>query len=247
MVEYRAAAKAEESGLMVDRQWFVVRYSHSLSPALNSEPMTGHDPSPSIGVVILAAGASLRMGKPKLLLPWGTTSILGHLIRQWDTARAKQITVVCAAAGEGILAELDRLGFSPVNRIFNLAPQRGMFSSIRCAAEWNGWHPEITHLAIVLGDQPHLRNETLRVLVDFVAAHPDTVCQPGRQGRRRHPVLMPRGVFDRLRACAAGNLKEFLQNEIVATCELEDPGLDLDIDRPEDYEKALQLSAGNGL
>ena len=209
--------------------------------------LTAHDTSPGIGVVILAAGASSRMGKPKLLLPWGTTSILGHLIRQWDTAGAKQITLVCADGDESILAELDRLGFSTANRIFNLAPQRGMFSSIRCAAEWNGWRPEITHLAIVLGDQPHLRNETLRMLVDFVAAHPDTICQPGLNGRRRHPVLMPRGVFDRLRVCAAGNLKEFLQNDIVATCELDDPGLDLDIDRPEDYEKALELSAGNEL
>lgn len=212
-----------------------------------TELLTDHDTSPDIGVVILAAGASSRMGKPKLLLPWGTTSILGHLIRQWETARAKQITVVCAAGDEGILAELDRLGFSPANRIFNPAPERGMFSSIRCAAEWDGWHTEVTHLAIVLGDQPHLRNETLRVLVDFVAAHPDAVCQPSRQGRRRHPVLMPRGVFDRLRVATDGNLKEFLQNEIVATCELEDSGLDLDIDRPEDYEKALQLSTGNKL
>lgn len=194
-----------------------------------------------LGVVLLAAGASSRMGKPKLLLPWETTSILGHLIRQWDTARGQQITVVCAAGDEGILAELDRLDFSPANRILNVAPKRGMFSSIRCAAEWNGWHPEITHVAIVLGDQPQLRNETLRVLVDFVAAHLDTICQPSRQGRHRHPVLMPRGSFGRLRGFTAGNLKEFLQNELVATCELEDPGLDLDIDRPEDYEKALQL------
>jgi len=207
--------------------------------------MVGHDTFPSIGVVILAAGASSRMGKPKLLLPWGTTSILGHLIRQWEAARAKQIAVVCAVGDDGILAELDWLGFPPANRVYNPEPERGMFSSIRCAVEWNGWHPEITHLAIVLGDQPHLRNATLRVLVDFVAAHPDTVCQPSRQGRRRHPVLMPRGVSGRLRASPAGNLKEFLQNEMVATCELEDPGLDLDIDRPEDYEKALQLRAGN--
>ena len=206
-----------------------------------TELLTGHNTSPGVGVVILAAGASSRMGKPKLLLPWGTTSILGHLIRQWQTARSRQITVVCAAGDEGILAELDRLDFSRANRIVNPWPQRGMFSSIRCAAEWNGWKPEITHVAIVLGDQPQLRNETLHALVDFVAAHPNTVCQPGRQGRRRHPVLMPRGVFDRLRATEAANLKEFLQNETVATCGLEDPGLDLDIDRPEDYEKALQL------
>jgi molybdenum cofactor cytidylyltransferase len=207
--------------------------------------MTAHDTSPSIGVVILAAGGSSRMGKPKLLLPWGRTSILGHLIRQWDAARAKQISVVCAVRDEGIVAELDRLSFPSANRIFNPAAQHGMFSSIRCAAEWNGWYPEITHLAIVLGDQPHLRNETLRLLVDFVAAHPDTICQPGLKGRRRHPVFMPRCVFDRLRVSAAANLKEFLLNEIVAMCELDDPGLDLDIDRPEDYEKALELGAGN--
>ncbi|HKS35968.1 MAG TPA: nucleotidyltransferase family protein [Verrucomicrobiae bacterium] len=198
-----------------------------------------------IGVVILAAGASSRMGKPKLLLPWGTTSILGHLIRQWEAARAKQITVVCAPGNSTIAEELDRIGFPTANRVYNPNPERGMFSSIRCAAEWNGWQPEITHVGIVLGDQPHLRDETLRVLIEFVAAHPDTVCQPSREGRRRHPVLMPRGVFDRLRASSAGNLKEFLHNEIVSTCELEDPGIDLDIDRPEDYEKALQLSAGN--
>lgn len=207
--------------------------------------MTGHDMSPGIGVVILAAGASSRMGKPKLLLPWGMTSILGHLIRQWEAARAKQITVVCAAGNTGIAGELDRIGFPIANRVYNPAPERGMFSSIRCAVEWDGWQPEITHLAIVLGDQPHLRHETLRALVDFSAAHPDTVCQPSRQGRRRHPVFMPRGVFDRLRSSSAGNLKEFLQNERVATCELEDPALDLDIDRPEDYDKALQLGGGN--
>jgi len=207
--------------------------------------MTGHDTSPGIGAVILAAGASSRMGRPKLLLPWGTTSILGHLIRQWNTARAQQIAVVCALGDTAIAEELDRTGFPATDRVYNPAPERGMFSSIRCAAGWNGWHRGITHVAIVLGDQPHLRNETLRALVDFVGAHPDTVCQPSRQGRRRHPVLMPCGIFDRLRACAAGNLKEFLQNEMVATCESEDPGLDLDIDRPEDYEKALQLRAGN--
>ena len=37
------------------------------------------------GVIILAAGASSRMGRPKMLLPWGATSVLGHLIGQWQT------------------------------------------------------------------------------------------------------------------------------------------------------------------
>ncbi|HRY59690.1 MAG: NTP transferase domain-containing protein [Verrucomicrobia bacterium] len=44
--------------------------------------------TPALGVVLLAAGRSARMGKPKLLLPWGDTSVLGHLIRQWQSLGA---------------------------------------------------------------------------------------------------------------------------------------------------------------
>jgi molybdenum cofactor cytidylyltransferase len=45
----------------------------------------------ALGAVILAAGRSTRMGQPKLLLPWGKTSVLGHLIGQWQSAGAGQI------------------------------------------------------------------------------------------------------------------------------------------------------------
>jgi molybdenum cofactor cytidylyltransferase len=197
----------------------------------------------SLGVVILAAGASSRMGKPKLLLPWGETSILGHLIRQWQTERAKQTAVVCAAGTGALAAELDRLGFPMANRIYNPSPERGMFSSIQCAANWPGWDSRLTHWAIVLGDQPHLQQETLGALLDFAAQHPASVCQPGRGGRARHPILVPRHVFERLKDSGAETLKQFLQGLTVerALSELEDPGLDFDIDQPADYERAVQL------
>ncbi len=92
----------------------------------------------AVGVIILAAGRSARMGRPKLLLPWGGTSVLGHLIRQWRALDAKQIAVVCARDDGAMQAELDRLGFAEENRICNPAPERGMFSSIQCAAQWPG-------------------------------------------------------------------------------------------------------------
>ena len=56
----------------------------------------------SVGVVILAAGRSARMGRPKLLLPWGETSVLGHLIKQWQALGARQIAVVCAPGDQAI-------------------------------------------------------------------------------------------------------------------------------------------------
>jgi molybdenum cofactor cytidylyltransferase len=195
------------------------------------------------GVIILAAGRSARMGKPKLLLPWGKTSVLGHLIEVWRGLHAKQIAVVCATGDLAIQAEMDRLGFPAQDRIINLNPQRGMFSSVQCAAQWPGWQAGLTHWAIVLGDQPHLRPQTLRQVLDFSAAQPTRVCQPARRGHGRHPVLMPKTLFQQLAVSKAATLKDFLAGpgRRVALCELDDPGLDLDIDRPEDYEAAREL------
>jgi len=197
----------------------------------------------AVGVVILAAGRSARMGKPKLLLPWGTTSVLGHLIEEWRGLHAKQIAVVCATGDLAIQAEMDRLGYPAQDRIINPNPERGMFSSIQCAAQWPGWQAALTHWAIVLGDQPHLRRQTLRRVLDFSAAQPCRVCQPARQGHGRHPVVLPKAVFQQVAATTAATLKKFLAAESaqVALCELDDPGLDLDIDRPEDYVAARKL------
>jgi len=203
--------------------------------------MTAKQKSYSLGVVILAAGRSSRMGQPKLLLPWGESSILGHLIHQWQLLGAKQITVVCGPNDRGIQTELTRLNFPQASRIVNPNPECGMFSSIQCAAGWHGWQQALTHWAIVLGDQPHLRLETLRAIIDFSTGHPDKVCQPRKDGHRYHPVVLPRKVFEQLRSSSAANLKEFLASCETAYCEMTDAGLELDIDRPEDYQKALEV------
>jgi len=207
------------------------------------------EPAFSVGVVILAAGRSARMGKPKLLLPWRGTSVLGHLLGQWQALGAKQIAVVCAPGQQAIQAELDRLGVPADHRIYNPTPERGMFSSIQCAARWAGWQAAITHWAIVLGDQPHLQPQTLRRALDFSAAQPARVCQPARRGQGRHPVLLPKALFRQLAGSTAATLKEFLAAKAgeVALCEVDDPGLEVDIDRPEDYDQAVELAAKRGV
>lgn len=183
------------------------------------------------------------MGAPKLLLPWGNTSILGHLVWLWNRLQASQIAVVLAENDTTVSGELDRLSFPSSNRIINPNPERGMFSSVVCAATWEGWLLEITHWAIVLGDQPHLRPATLRALLDFSAAHPEHICQPSYAARPRHPVILPTSFFSRLRQTDSENLKRFLEanSSHRLFCEIDDPGLDLDIDLPADHKKALRL------
>jgi molybdenum cofactor cytidylyltransferase len=195
-----------------------------------------------IGVALLAAGRSTRMGRPKLLLPWGRTSVLGQLLLHWEEEGARQVAVILAAGDAAIVEELHRLKFNAQNCITNPKPERGMFSSIQCAARWCGWKPELTHWVIALGDQPHLRSRTLRAVLDLARAEPEKVCQPGFEGRARHPVLLPKSIFLRLKKSKAATLKKFLSRFPLATCEVNDPGLALDIDYPEDYQRALRLA-----
>jgi len=206
---------------------------------MNTLKSTAH----AVGAVILAAGRSARMGRPKLLLPWGGTSVLGHQIQVWQQLGDSQVAVVCALGDAAIGAELDRLSFPKDARIFNPEPERGMFSSIRCAAKWSGWRANLARLAIVLGDQPQVRPEALRALVEFSAGLADQVCQPRAFGRLRHPVILPKAVFARLCDSTATSLKQFLQSGLVevVACDTADPGLAFDLDTPSDYQRALEL------
>src|ERR1035438_3730535 len=73
--------------------------------------------APQLGVIILGAGASSRMGRPKLLLPWRDTTVIGEIVRQWRELGTAQIAVVHRPNDAPFAAELDRLNFPRANRI----------------------------------------------------------------------------------------------------------------------------------
>ena len=206
----------------------------------SSSRLTLH--SSRLGVVILGAGASARMGKPKLLLPWRGTTVIGEILSQWRELGAAQIGIVLRPNDAALAAELDRLNFSEAERIENPQPERGMFSSIVCAANWSGWRKDISRYAIVLGDQPHLRVETLRELINFHAQNADAICQPLAGGKLAHPAILPSPAWVELKSSGAATLKDFLKLAAAprVQCPVNDSGLLLDMDTPEDY-KRLQL------
>jgi molybdenum cofactor cytidylyltransferase len=198
---------------------------------------------PTLGVVILGAGASARMGRPKLLLPWRNKTVIGEILRQWRELGAGQIAVVHRPNDTLLAAELEVLDFPANDRIENPQPERGMFSSIVCAANWPGWRKEISSWAIALGDQPHLRTETLRAVLDYAARNADAICQPEFDGHTRHPVILPWAALAELKGSRAASLKDFLQQVPMprVQCSMADAGLLLDMDTPEDY-KQLKVS-----
>jgi molybdenum cofactor cytidylyltransferase len=198
------------------------------------------------GVAILAAGKSERMGSPKMLLPWGESTVLGQLVQTWRSLNAAQIAVVHAANDSQLWIELNRLGIAPADRIANPNRDSGMFGSIRGAAGWSGWKRSLSHVVLALGDQPHLPTGMLRSLLAFAEAEPTAICQPSHFGRPKHPLVLPRELFQRLADAPGATMRDFLaaHSDSVRTVEFHEAALDVDLDRPEDYERALRDWSG---
>lgn len=196
-------------------------------------------------VVVLAAGASTRMGSPKMLLPWGERTILGHIVHVWRQLGAARIAVVTNDADPTMKKELHKLQFQIAESIAHPGASEGMFSSILCAARWNGWQEnKLSHWVIALGDQPHLPVRTLRALLSFAKKNRDRICQPALDHRPRHPVILPRAAWTRLRGSSVtSTLRDFLAEHRgqISLMKSDDPALALDIDTPAEYARALAL------
>jgi molybdenum cofactor cytidylyltransferase len=202
------------------------------SRVLNEAPV-------AFGVVILAAGASTRMGARKLLLPWGEKTILTHLLDQWRSTGAAQIAPVIDPSDQPLRKALAHAGFSPSDWIENRSPQLGMFSSLQEASRWTGWLSTLTHWIISLGDQPHIQISTLRLLLDAARKNPARICQPALNGHTAHPIILPAGNFRELAQNNVPDLRTYIQSRETFRLRVpvKDAGVSGDLDTPEDYAR----------
>jgi len=115
-----------------------------------------------IAAVILAAGESTRMGEPKQLLPWKSTSLLNHCIDEVVKANVHQTVVVLGAYHEKIQATINQ---PKVQLIINDNWEQGMSSSIAIATH-QLQNKDIDGLLIVLADQPFVNTYYLNTLLE---------------------------------------------------------------------------------
>ena len=193
----------------------------------------------AFGVVILAAGASTRMGTCKLLLPWGEKTILTHLLDQWRSTGAAQIAPVIDPSNQPLRKALAHAGFSPSDWIENESPQLGMFSSLQEASRWTGWLSTLTHWIISLGDQPHIQISTLRLLLDAARKNPMRICQPALHGHTAHPIILPASNFRELAQNDVPDLRTYIRRQEASRLRVavEDAGVSGDLDTSQDYAR----------
>ena len=143
--------------------------------------------------LVLAAGGSRRLGQPKQLLPYGDTTLLGHVL---DLARACAFDqLVCVVGGSaGPVRETVDLGGAEV--VENLAFGSGCSSSI--AAALDVVDPACDVLVLLLGDQPGVTPATVAALVAGRGDAPLAACRYA--DGRGHPLAFARSTFPELRA-----------------------------------------------
>jgi len=192
---------------------------------------------PRVGAVILAAGKSARMGEAKQLLRLGTGTVLGRTLENVCAASLDEVVIVLGASAEAIREQLAG-ALAGVRVAVNPEYETGMASSLRTGLA--ALSSDIDAALIVLGDQPFVRPETLDRIVEEYRRTQAQILIPIHEGARGNPVLLDRSLFAEARAlegdvgCRAIFGKH--PDEIVYV-EVNDPGVLMDIDSREDYER----------
>lgn len=191
-----------------------------------------------IAAIILAAGESKRMGRPKMLLPWGETTILGQVVAIFAEAGVADICVVTGGARTETEALVGDLSMDfPVRSVFNdMYAQGEMLSSIQVGL--SSLTLGISAALIGLGDQPQVRTDTVERLCSLFDKSGAPLIIPSFENRRGHPWLVAQPLWRGLQALPrSATPREFLQAHVLDIIYLpvEDDSILRDIDTPDEY------------
>ncbi len=191
-----------------------------------------------IAAVVLAAGLSQRMGRFKLLLPWGEHTVIGRVVATLESAEIRRIIVVTGHRAADVEAAL---AGSSAAIAFNPAYASGeMLSSIQVGLRAIGAGVEAALLC--LGDQPQMELATVRaVLAAGQAAGWKRIVIPSCRMQAGHPILLPARLWPEIGACP-GTLRDVLAAHRADThyVAVDAPTVLADLDTPEDYAKAAR-------
>ena len=189
-----------------------------------------------ITALILAAGQSKRMGQPKMLLPWDETTVLEKVIATFKIAGIDDVLVVTGGARE----QVESLVSDSARTVFNPEYAKGRDAKF-CPGRVGGIKPKTEAVIIGLGDQPQVRERSVRFVVDAYRKSGASIVVPSFQMRRGHPWLVGRQHWDEiLRMRSPKSLRAFLNHHTdeIHYVSVDNGSILQDLDTPEDYRGA---------
>jgi molybdenum cofactor cytidylyltransferase len=195
-----------------------------------------------ISAILLAAGESKRMGRPKQMLEWQGKTILLHVLKNLINSDVDEILLVLGHEAEQIRKSLPEF---PIKIVINPNYERGMASSLRQGLL--AVDPRSEAFLVLLADQPGIGPEIInRVIRDFQQADPKRgICRPVYRGLQGHPVLIGiKYLQEALQLQGDVGARQILINhpEDILEIEVDKDVVLMDMDTPEEYRKYMGLA-----
>ncbi|NJD60977.1 MAG: hypothetical protein C3F13_11550 [Anaerolineales bacterium] len=188
-----------------------------------------------ISAIILAAGQSIRMRQPKLLMPWGETKVIRRVV---DSVMEGGIKDICVITGSLHNEIIKVLADSPVRIQQNEDYANGeMLTSVQV-----GLHSlsDVSEAAlIVLGDQPQIKPEVTREIIDRYQKTHYPIIIPSYKMHRGHPWLVEKSMWPFiLKLTRPDTLRTFLSisEDKIDYITVNTPSILQDLDTQEDYQ-----------
>jgi molybdenum cofactor cytidylyltransferase len=185
-----------------------------------------------ICAIVLAAGKSERMGRPKALLPLRGKTFLENILAAIASATVEETCVVVGHHRD----EIERLVKPSARIVFNPDYEQGMITSLQAGIRSLPLRTSGALLCLV--DHPLVDSETIELLVRNVG--PDRIVVPTFEGRRGHPVLFGSRILQEILALSASqgaNIVVQKDPSRVVQVSVNSRGILVDVDTPEDFLK----------
>lgn len=195
----------------------------------------------AIGVVILAAGSSSRLGQPKQLVQYEGKSLLQRTIDESHSSNFIFRAIVHGYRGEAIISSLDLKDFTPVE---NPGWAEGIASSIRAGID----HaltviPDLGHLMFLLSDQPFINSAVLQRLVRAHSQNNKGITVSRYDGDIGVPAIFSKAYFPELQALKGDQGAKKIILQAKADSQIVDfPKGEFDIDTPADMLELEKLN-----
>jgi molybdenum cofactor cytidylyltransferase len=183
-----------------------------------------------ISAIVLAAGKSTRMGRQKMLMPWGDMTVLGRVIQTLRDAEMKDIILVTNSEVAAQITDEE------LRIVINSTGE--MLASIQMGLR--AVNPSAQAALVCLGDQPQMEERSVRAVSEAFQRSGSRLVVPSYQMRRGHPWLAAKPLWDEILALdESESMRDFLNNHAgeIEYANLNTPTILQDLDTPEDYLK----------
>lgn len=189
--------------------------------------------------IVLAGGRSLRMGRPKALLPWPITQV-PFVLHVTKTLRDAGIEPLAVVTGQHHDLIAPVLADSAVEVLFNARHAEGQLASLLHGLRWAFAQTPGDWAIATLVDVPRVLSSTVRTLAVATIGTGARAVRPALGGTHGHPVVWRRDVLPLLAAAdpalgAKPVIRALAAQGAVLDVPVDDPGVFTDLDTPEDY------------